>query len=406
MFASSSSCNLAVIWLAQAMIMVAFSFFFPFIPLYVQTLGVTGAAEAAQWAGLISAASSVSMAVTQPIWGNLADRWGRKPMVVRSMLAGGLLTGLMGLATSPDQLLGLRFVQGAFTGTIAASNALVASCTPRHRLGYVLGLMQVAVFFGTSIGPLIGGLVGDYFGYRTSFYAAGVMMTAAGLLVLGLVREDFTPPAASAQRIGVWRESRKLLATAAFPIVIGVVFMIQLGAVVVSPVLSLYIAELSGGTNVATAAGLVMGLTGAMSAVSALAIGRLSDRVGPKVILPVCLVGAAVTYVPQALVQDVGQLLALRLFLGVFLGGLMPSANLLLARTAPSEHRGAAFGLSATASSLANFVGPLSGATVAANFGFRAVFLGTGVLFALAGALVATGFARLGALRPLPPRPR
>src|SRR5690242_134022 len=115
--------------------MVAFSFYFPFIPLYVQTLGVHGDAAAAQWAGLITAASAISMAVAQPIWGNLSDKWGRKPMVIRSMLSGGLIAILMGFATTPEHLLIMRFIQGSLTGTVAASNALVAASTPKRRLG-------------------------------------------------------------------------------------------------------------------------------------------------------------------------------------------------------------------------------------------------------------------------------
>ena len=386
--------NLAALWVGQTMIMVAFSFFFPFIPLYVQTMGVSSTAEAAQWAGLISAGSAISMAVAQPVWGSLADRWGRKPMVVRSMLSGALLTALMGFAATPQQLLVLRFIQGGLTGTISASNALVASSTPRHRLGYALGLMQVGVFLGTSIGPLIGGLMADFFGYRSAFYAAGVLMTLAGLLVIALVHEDFTPPAAGVQQPSIWKESRALLGIAIFPIVIGVVFLIQLGGVVVSPVLSLFIADLSGGANAATAAGVVLGLTGAVSAASALALGRVSDRLGPTRVLTVCLLGAAVSYLPQAFVRNVGELLALRLLLGAFLGGLMPSANALLAKAAPAEHRGSAFGLSATASSLANFVGPLSGAAIATHMGLRAVFLVTGVFFSAAWAGVALALRR------------
>lgn len=397
--------NLVALWFGQTMVMVAFSFFFPFIPLYVQTMGVDSAAEAAQWAGFISASSSITMAVTQPIWGTLADRRGRKPMVIRSMLSGGILTGLMGFAATPQQLLVLRFIQGGLTGTIAASNALVASSTPRKRLGFALGLMQVGVFAGTSIGPLIGGLMADFFGYRSAFYASGILMTLAGLLVIALVHEDFTPPAAGAKQPSMWKGSRALFGIAIFPIVIGVIFMIQLGGVVISPVLSLFIADLSGGANVATAAGVVMGLTGAVSAASALALGRVSDRLGPRLVLPVCLAGAALSYVPQAFVQNVGQLLALRLLLGACLGGLMPSANALLARATPPEHRGSAFGLSATASSLANFVGPLSGAAIATHLGLRAVFLVTGVLFAVAWTWATLGFRR-AAMAPQPPRPR
>ncbi|MDA8219492.1 MAG: MFS transporter [Dehalococcoidales bacterium] len=391
--------NLVALWIGQFLIMVAFSFFFPFIPLYVQTMGVNGTAEAAQWAGLITAASAVSMSIAQPIWGNLSDRWGRKPMVIRSMISGGIITAIMGFATSPLQLLLLRFIQGGLTGTVAASNALVATSAPKHRLGFALGLMQVAYFSGTSIGPLGGGLLADYLGYRAAFYVSGVLMLLGGVIVIFFVRERFTPPAADVPRLGLWKESRSLFALAIFPLLVAVIFFIQLGSVIVTPVLTLFISELSQGSNAATLSGFILALTGGVSAVSALAIGRMGDRIGHTIILPICMAGAALSYFPQAMATEVWQLLILRMLLGVFLGGLMPSANALVAGLVPKDHRGAAFGLTAMSSSLANAVGPLSAALVASTLGLRAVFFTTGLLYTLAWGWVTMGLARQNLLQ-------
>ncbi len=386
--------NLAALWLGQTLGMVAFSFVFPFFPLYVQTLGVQGTAEAAQWAGVIVAASAISMAVAQPIWGNLADRWGRKPMVVRSMLGAGLTVGAMGFVTSPEQLLLARLIQGAVSGTVAAANALVATSTPKLHIGFALGVMQVAMFLGSSVGPLLGGVIADNLGYRTSFYAAGFLLLLGAVVVVVFVHERFTPPPADLPRAGVWAEARSLLGITLFPLIIGIIFMIQVGGVIVAPVLSLFIAELSGGENEATAAGVVLGLGGAVSAVSAIVLGRLSDRVGRTLILPICVAGAGLSYFPQAFVEEVWQLLILRMLLGVFLGGMMPTANALLVEVSPRSKRGAAFGLAAAAMAIANAVGPLSGAAIASHWGLRAVFLATSGLFLLTLAWVLAGFRR------------
>ncbi|MCL4535827.1 MAG: MFS transporter [Bacteroidetes bacterium] len=386
--------NLAAMWVAQTMTAVAFSFVLPFIPLYVQVLGIEGTNEAADWAAFISAAAALSMTIAQPIWGNMADRWGRKPMVVRSMIGGSICIFLMGLATSPEQLLVLRFIQGSVTGVVAAATALVASSTPKPRLGFALGLMQVAMFGGTSIGPLIGGFIADTFGYRASFYSASALMMLGGVLTILFVRERFARPPTDQPRQGVWAGNRSVLAIGFFPLLIGVVFLIQLGGVIVSPVLSLFIAELHEGENAATAAGLVLAATGVVSAISAIIIGRLSDRVPHTVILPVCLLGAAVSYFPQAFVQQVWQLLLLRMLLGAFLGGLMPTANAMVARLVPEERRGAAYGLTSTANALANGVGPLMAAAITTSLGMRAVFLATGAFFALDWAWVTMGFRK------------
>ncbi len=387
--------NLAAVWAAQLISAMAFSFVFPFTPLYVQTLGVQGTAAAAQWAAWIGAASAISMTFAQPVWGNIADRWGRKPMVVRSMLGGAVTIGLMGFVTSPEQLLILRFIQGSVTGVVAAATALVATSTPRSRMGFALGLLQVAMFAGTSIGPLAGGIIADSLGYRAAFFAAAAVLLLGGTVVVLLVRENFTSPAPEARSDGIWASSQALLSISLFPVVVGVIFLIQLGGVIVSPVLSLFIAELSGGENAATQAGTVLAATGAVSALSAIAIGRISDRVGPAIILPICLFGSAITYFPQGMVTEVWQLLALRSLLGIFLGGLMPSGNALVAILTPEHRRGAAYGLTSTASAAANGIGPLLAAFIATHWGIRDVFFTTGMLFALVWAwVVATLRAR------------
>ncbi len=386
--------SLGALFVAQTMTMVAFSFVFPFLPLYIQSLGITDTTEAAQWAGVAVAATALSMSVVQPIWGNLADRYGRRPMVLRSMIGAAVTISLMGLVSSVPQLVFLRFVQGIVSGTLAAGNALAASFVPKHRLGFTLGLMQVAVFIGSSLGPLIGGVLADNWGYRVPCFAAAALMLASAAIVVAFVHESFVAPPASAPRPGPLADARSLLGLSPLPMLVAVIFLIQLGAQVIAPVLTLFIEELNGEESAATVAGLVIAATGVMSAIAALVLGRLGDRIGHTVILTVCLAGAAIAYFPQALVREVWHLLLLRMLLGVFLGGLMPSANTLLANLVPRERRGAAFGLTATAASVSNGVGPLSGAAIATGLGMRAIFVCTGVLYVVGFAWALWGLQR------------
>lgn len=369
--------------MAQTLTMIAFSFVFPFFPLYVQALGVRGVAEAAQWAGVLAAASAIAMTIAQPIWGSMADRHGRRPMVLRSMLGGGIVVGAMGFVTSPEQLLVLRVIQGLVTGTVAACNALVAASTPRARLGFSLGIMQMGVFVGASLGPLIGGVIADRWGFQASFCTAGLLLLVGGTVAWIFVEEQFTPPPKGAQQPSVWRDSKRVLGIAALPALLAVTFLIQFGQSIIAPILSLFVSELSGGENPATTAGVILAGTGFMSAVSALTLGRLSDRIGHTLILSVCLAGATLSFIPQAFVQDVGQLFLLRLILGLFIGGLMPTANALIAGLVPREHRGAAFGLTSASNSFAHGAGPLAGAGLATQWGMRSVFVATGFLFAI-----------------------
>lgn len=386
--------TLIALAIGQLISLSAFSFVFPFFPLYVQTLGVHGTAEAGVWAAAIISSTALAMAISQPIWGSLSDRFGRRPMLLRSMLGGAATLAVMGMVGSVEQLVVLRFIQGLVSGTVAASLALAATTVPKNRLGFSLGLMQVAFFVGTSAGPLLGGMMADLWGYRFPFFAAGVLMVVGFVIILLFTEEHFVPPTAGLKGAGIWADSRALMAISVFPILVGVVFMIQLGGVVVSPVLTLFIADLNGSQGAGTAAGLVLAATGAASAISAMLLGGVGDRRGHGAILLVCLAGAAITYFPQAMVQQLWQLLLLRMLTGAFLGGLMPSANALLVAVVPHQRRGAAFGLSSSSQAMANFIGPIMGAEIASNWGIRAIFHVTGGLFVLACGWVGWGFKR------------
>jgi len=168
-------------WVAQLFSIMGFSFVMPFFPFYIQKeLGITDPRLVPIWAGLLATAGGVTMIGAAPLWGMIADRYGRKPMVQRSMFGGAVILGLMGLVHNVNQLLILRLLQGAVTGTIAASVALVSSVTPKRRMGYSLGLMQMAVFTGASVGPWLGGAMADHFGYRAPFAVTAALLFAGG----------------------------------------------------------------------------------------------------------------------------------------------------------------------------------------------------------------------------------
>ncbi|HEV2066315.1 MAG TPA: MFS transporter, partial [Thermomicrobiales bacterium] len=212
--------NLYAIWVAQLLAIVAFSLRAPFLPFFLGDLGVDSTNGQALWSGLINAAGAGTMAITAPFWGAFADRHGRKPMLLRAQFAAFVTIGLMGLATEAWHLLALRMIEGCLTGTVTAATALVATTTPKERLGFGLGLIQTAVFSGSALGPLFGGLLADGLGYRPTFGIASGMMLSGGLVSLFLVRENFTPQpkgAAGAPRESMWR---LLLA----PVLLGLTF--------------------------------------------------------------------------------------------------------------------------------------------------------------------------------------
>ena len=153
--------TLYIIFFVQLVTAVGFSSIFPFLPLYIKELGATTSLSVELLAALVFSAQAFTMMLTSPIWGSLADRYGRKLMVARSTFGGALIILLMAFVTSAEQLVVLRAIQGLITGTLAASSALVVAAVPRERTGYAMGLLQVSLGVGLGVGPLIGGLAAD-----------------------------------------------------------------------------------------------------------------------------------------------------------------------------------------------------------------------------------------------------
>jgi DHA1 family multidrug resistance protein-like MFS transporter len=383
--------QLGALCVAQVISAVAFSFALPFLPLYIQTLGVPDPGAAALWAGASSAAFSVVMAALGPFWGAVADRRGPRLMVGRAMFGGAFVIGAMGLVRSVYGLFGLRVLQGGITGVQAAIAVLVAAIVPRRRLGSSIGLLQVATFGGASVGPLLGGVVADRYGYRPSFLITGTLMLLSGLVVFAGVPERGRPQR-SAARIGLFAGLQWATTSAAIMAMIGVLFVLQFATTAVSPVLPLYIKELSGDSGrAATITGLVFGLGGLFGSLSAIGAGRAADAFGHKPVLIVAAAGSTLLSFPQALATNVEQLLLLRIGLGLFNGALIPSTQAVIGLSTPPGRRGIVFGVAASASSLGSAVGPLLGAAVGATLGIRAVFVITGLALLVACVAVVRG---------------
>ena len=377
--------NLAASWGAQFLCIVGFTAAFPFTPFFIRELGVSEVDQVALWAGMIASAGSVAMALISPVWGMMADRHGRKLMVERAACGGAIIMTVMAFSASVEQLLVLRILQGLLTGTIPAFVALVASFSPRERIGFSLGLMQMAVYTGLSVGPLIGGVVADQVGYRWAFVATGVFLLVAALLVYFLVEEKFERPSKEAQRSHSLASAVRRI-TASLPMFGAIVALggIYLGNSIPQPVLPLFVESLQHAPHlVNTTTGIVYGANALASALSAAFVGHISDRTSYRTVLMACCLGSVLAFLGQAATPNVGWLLVASFATGVFAGGLLPAANAILARLAPRDEQGAIYGISNSVNSGGRAVGPMIGAVLLTISGMRAVFVGAAVLFVL-----------------------
>ncbi|MCX7671561.1 MAG: MFS transporter, partial [Anaerolineae bacterium] len=298
--------TLYTLWVTQFIAVAGFSFVTPFIPYYIQELGVTDVRQVGVWAGLVTSAQAVSMALIAPVWGALADRYGRKLMVLRATFGGAVILTLMGFVSNVQQLMALRFVQGIFTGTVPATMALVAATAPKERSGMAMGSLQTAVYLGVSLGPFFGGLSGDALGYRPSFWVTGALLFLSGLLVLFFVHEEFQPaPRTGRAADGYGRGWLLVLGSGALLAAFAARILLRIGNGVINPILPLYVQTLlPAGAQVGIVTGLISGVSSLGSAVGAPLIGNWSDRLGHRRLLIICAVAAGIFFVPQAFVHD------------------------------------------------------------------------------------------------------
>jgi DHA1 family multidrug resistance protein-like MFS transporter len=384
--------NLYTLWVAELVAIAGFTVVLPFLPYYVQELGVMELEQVEFWSGLLFASKAIAMAIFSPIWGSIADRYGRKLMVERAMFGGAVVMGAMGFVQNVQQLVFLFALQGCLTGTIAAATTLVASSVPRQRSGRALGLLQVAVYSGASAGPLLGGLVADHFGYRTAFAVTGALLFLAGITVAIFVHEEFEPPhrEAGSRKGGFWLGVRAVFRSRELLVVLGIELMMRLGTRIMGPLLPLFVQTLvPGEARVASLVGLITGLGAATSAVGAVLLGRASDRFGYRTVLLTCALGTAVVYVPQFFVTTPVQLLILQAVVGAAMGGGLAVIGALLANLSPEGRQGAVYGLDWSAVSAANGLGPMIGVAVAVGLGLRASFLFAAGIYGLAALVVA-----------------
>ena len=363
----------------QFVMTAAFSMLSPIMPLFLPVLGVDSASAVALWAGVLAGTTSFVAAFASPLWGRLADRHGRKLMLLRSSIAVGVFAALMGAAMNVWQVFACRALMGVFAGFSSTAIALVASQAPEERLGFALGWLSTGQLVGSLVGPLIGGLLADATGsFRIPFYCtAATIAVSTGFVWFG-VRERFVP---TAQARGGRALLSGLIAVARSPGLLALFFvllMAQFGVRTVQPVVTLFVKELLGDRpDLATLSGIAFSITGLANIVAAPFLGNKSDTIGYRRVLLISLLGAGLTTLPQAFAGSYWAFTAQRFAVGLFIGGILPTANALIGRLVPRAQRGTVYGITASAMFLGNSIGPLSGGAVAAAFGLRWVFVVT-----------------------------
>jgi MFS transporter, DHA1 family, multidrug resistance protein len=369
----------------QFVMTMAFSMLTPIMPLFLPQLGVKTAAAIDLWAGILAGVTSFVAAFASPLWGTVADRHGRKLMLLRSSIAIGFFAALMGLSQNVWQFFAVRALMGAFAGFSSAAIALVASQVPEGRLGFSLGWLSTGQLVGSLVGPIFGGVLADLTGsYRVPFFLTAATVLGSSSLVWLTVHEEFIRPQLGSGRRSTVSGLIALVTTPALMALFFVLLMAQFGVRTVQPIVTLYVKGMVGSVpNIATLAGIAFSVTGLADVIASPFLGKRSDQIGYRRVLLISLAGATLMTLPQAFTNNYFVFTAERFGVGMFVGGLLPTANALVGRLVARSDRGAVYGMTSSAMFIGNSLGPLSGGAIAASFGLRWVFVMTAAVLAV-----------------------
>lgn len=371
--------NLIVCWFGIFVAAIGMSQIAPVLPLYIQHLGVQDTAAITKISGIAFGITFIISAVFSPIWGSAADKYGRKPMILRASLGMAITIGCMGFAPNVYILIGLRLLQGVITGYSTACTALIATQTDKEHAGYALGTLSTASIAGSLLGPTVGGFIDEILGLQSVFFITGALLLISFVTTLLFVKESFVKEDKKVLTIKkVWSAVPEKSLTVTMFVTF---FILSVALYSVEPIVTLYVKQLSNSSShIALLAGLTFSASGLANIIAAPRLGKLSDKIGAHKVMLTCLICAVIIFIPQAFVKNIWQLMGLRFLLGLASAGLNPSVNIILKKITPSSLTGRVFGFNMSAGYLGVFGGSVLGGQIAGILGMKYVFFITSAL--------------------------
>ncbi|MBY3622767.1 MFS transporter [Acinetobacter sp. CUI P1] len=380
--------NLIVLWVGVFFCSTAYSISIPFLSIFLSDeLGVTNHLEI--WSGVSFGITFLASALISPYWGSLADKYGRKPMLIRSGFSLAALYLINYFVHDPYVFLIVRVLQGLLAGFVPAAIAMVATNTPENRTGYALSIMSTAGATGSIIGPLIGGVVSFYTSNRVAFlFSAGIVLVSALIATFFAKEENFDR---SAPRSHVSDDIKEARSNRAFMTLLSLAGISTFSVMILEPLIPIHLLDMGiAKSSASLSSGIVFSAVGIATVLMAPQWGRIGSRKGFGLILFIGLIGGGIGNILQFFVTGYVEFAVLRFAYGLFYAGVLPSVNAMIVQVIEPGFRGRAFGLNQAASQLATMAGPIIGGLLGAFIQIRWVFVINGVMLLVAAVLVKT----------------
>ena len=359
----------------------SYTMIIPFLPMYLTNeLGVDDT-SVSLWAGLSFSVTFFVSAVMAPIWGRIADRKGKRLMAMRASLLIAISYLLGGIVTSPEQLIIVRVFQGFASGLWPLDLAIMTLYAPQERLGFSLGIMQGTLTAGGVVGPLLGGVLAELFGMRTSFYIGGLALFINFLAFTFIIKEPPMPKST----VPLTAEEKNPMHLWHIPILRTMMIVSTLAQMVLyilMPVITTYIKALAGSMdNIVFVAGAVFSLSGIAGAIAAPLWGIYGTRRTYFNSMFLAMLFGGIMFTLQGIPDTLMPFAVMQFGVGLFIAGIQPSLNAIIAQHTPPQLKGSVFGLLFSAQQIGGAAGPLLGGVVA-------TYLGMHYLFPTAGAIL------------------
>jgi len=371
--------NLYSIWIAQFVAMVGMSMVVPFLPFYIRELGITNQDELEHWSGIVFSGPFILSFLLTPVWGALGDKFGKKNMVLRAVFGLAVSQFLIGLSGNVVQLFIFRMVQGAISGFIASSLALVSTSTPKEKSGYAIGILQTSISSGTVIGPFIGGFIADLTSYRTVFFITSAMCLISGILVVINVKE---PVVETAKKIySVFQNYKYVFSNSQRLIAMISIMSIQISITIAQPIFALFVESMTKGTEyISTLTGAIFGTLGIFSVISSPWWGRRNDTKSFKKNIIIAICGAGIAYIIHTFISNPYLLFPVRAFLGLCVGGIIPVLYSYINKNISDDRKGGVMGIASSFTLLGNLIGPLLCTILLFEIQLKYIFLIAGMM--------------------------